>query len=130
MRFGRARKPITKLTQAEHRRILHRRVRERVRGTAERPRLSVFRSLKHIYVQVIDDISGRTLASASSRDPQLRAQVAYGGNVAAAKAVGKVLAERARAAGVTQVVFDRGGYQYHGRVKALADAAREAGLKF
>ncbi len=130
MRFGRARKPITKLTQGEHRRILHRRMRERVQGSAERPRLSVFRSLKNIYAQVIDDRSGQTLASASSRDQQLRAQVAYGGNVAAAKAVGKAVAERAKAAGVTQVVFDRGGYQYHGRVKALADAAREAGLKF
>ncbi len=130
MRFGRARKPITKLTQDEHRRILHRRMRERVQGSAERPRLSVFRSLKNIYAQVIDDRSGQTLASASSRDQQLRAQVAYGGNVAAAKAVGKAVAEGAKAAGVTQVVFDRGGYRYHGRVKALADAAREAGLKF
>ena len=130
MRFGRARKPITKLTQSEHRRILHRRMRERVQGSAERPRLSVFRSLKNIYAQVIDDIGGRTLASASSRDQQLRAQAAYGGNVAAAKAVGKAVAEQAKTAGVTQVVFDRGGYQYHGRVKALADAAREAGLKF
>ncbi|HXE75940.1 MAG TPA: 50S ribosomal protein L18 [Candidatus Xenobia bacterium] len=130
MRFGRARKPVTKLTQSQHRRILHRRVRERVHGTAERPRLSVFRSLKHIYAQVIDDRAGRTLASASSRDKQVREQVAYGGNVAAAKAVGKAVAERAKAAGVTRVVFDRGGYQYHGRVKALADAAREAGLQF
>ena len=130
MRFGRARKPITKLTQSEHRRILHRRVRERVAGTTERPRLSVFRSLKHIYAQVIDDRDGRTLAAASTRDKQVREQVAYGGNVAAAKAVGTAVAERAKAAGVTKVVFDRGGYQYHGRVKALADAAREAGLQF
>ena len=130
MRFGRAHKPISKLTQSEHRRILHRRVRERVAGSAERPRLSVFRSLKHIYAQVIDDRDGRTLAAASTRDKQVREQVAYGGNVAAAKAVGKAVAERAKAAGVTKVVFDRGGYQYHGRVKALADAAREAGLQF
>jgi large subunit ribosomal protein L18 len=130
MRFGRARKPIVKITRSRHREILHRRVRKTVRGTTERPRLSVFRSLKHIYAQVIDDLAGRTLAAASSRDQDVRAQASYGGNVAAAKIVGKAIAERARAAGVSQVVFDRGGYQYHGRVKALADAAREAGLKF
>lgn len=99
-------------------------------GTENRPRLSVFRSLKHIYAQVIDDREGRTLASASSLDKQVRQQAAYGGNIAAAKVVGKVLGERAKQAGVTRVVFDRGGYQYHGRVKALADAAREAGLEF
>jgi large subunit ribosomal protein L18 len=101
-----------------------------VGGTEARPRLSVFRSLKHIYAQVIGDRDGRTLVSASSLDKQVRQQVSYGGNVAAARAVGKVLGERARQAGVTQVVFDRGGYKYHGRVKALAEAAREAGLEF
>lgn len=130
MRFGHARKPILKISRGEHRHILQRRVRETLQGTTERPRLSVFRALKHIYAQVIDDVAGRTLAAASTADKQVRAQVSYGGNIAAAKAVGKVIAERARAAGVDKVVFDRGGYQYHGRVKALAEAAREAGLKF
>jgi large subunit ribosomal protein L18 len=130
MRFGQARKPVSRLTRDEHRRRLHRRVRVRVRGTPERPRLSVFRSLKNIFAQIVDDTRGRTLVSASSLDKQLRAQVPYGGNVAAAKAVGKTLGERARVAGVTRVVFDRGGYQYHGRVKALAEAARAAGLQF
>lgn len=103
-------------------------LRRRIRGTAERPRLSVFRSLKHIYAQVIDDLSGRTLASASTRDAEKPG--GSGGNVAAAKAVGRTVAERAIKAGVSQVVFDRNGYRYHGRVKALADAAREGGLKF
>jgi large subunit ribosomal protein L18 len=130
MRFGRARKPVAKLSRTQHRRQVHRRVRRRVGGTEARPRLSVFRSLKHIYAQVIGDRDGRTLVSASSLDKQVRQQVSYGGNVAAARAVGKVLGERARQAGVTQVVFDRGGYKYHGRVKALAEAAREAGLEF
>jgi len=129
-RFGPARKPVSKLTRVEHRRQIHRRVRQRVRGTPERPRLSVFRSLKNIFAQVVDDTHGRTLASASSLDKEVRAQAKYGGNVAAAKIIGKVLGQRARAAGVERVVFDRGGYQYHGRVQALAEAAREAGLKF
>lgn len=130
MRFGRARKPASKVTRNEHRRRVHRRVRQRVTGNEARPRLSVFRSHKHIYAQVVDDTQGRTLASASSADKQVRAQLSYGGNVAAAKVVGKILGERARQAGVTRVAFDRGGYQYHGRVKALAEAAREAGLEF
>ena len=99
-------------------------------GTPERPRLCVYRSLGHIYAQVIDDHSGRTLVSASSLDKETRAQIKGGGNVAAAKVVGKAIAERALAAGIQQVVFDRGGYKYHGRVEALANAAREAGLKF
>ncbi|MGH9804711.1 MAG: 50S ribosomal protein L18 [Candidatus Acidiferrales bacterium] len=130
MRFGRARKPVAKLTRAEHRRTIHRRVRTRVTGDEGRPRLSVFRSLKHIYAQVVDDATGRTLVAASSLEKQVRQQASYGGNIAAAKVVGLVLGERAKKAGVTRVVFDRGGYQYHGRVKALADAAREAGLNF
>ncbi len=104
-------------------------LRQRIRGTPDRPRLSVFRSLKHIYAQVIDDLAGRTLASASTRDPSGPGS-ASGGNVDAAKAVGRTVAERAMKAGVTAVVFDRNGYRYHGRVKALADAAREGGLKF
>ncbi|MBM4113058.1 MAG: 50S ribosomal protein L18 [Phycisphaerae bacterium] len=103
-------------------------LRQRIRGTPARPRLSVFRSLKHIYAQVIDDLSGRTLASASSRDGA--ASTKAGGNVDAAKIVGRSVAERATKAGVKAVVFDRNGYRYHGRVKALADAAREGGLSF
>lgn len=109
--------------------------RDRVRRSIKkvlngRPRLSVHRSSKQIYAQIIDDAQGHTLASASSLDKDLRAELASGANIAAAAAVGKALAERAKAAGVTQVVFDRGGYLYHGRVKALADAAREGGLEF
>jgi large subunit ribosomal protein L18 len=106
------------------------RVRKRVRGTLERPRLSVFRTHKHVYAQVIDDMAGRTLAAASTLDKDLRGDVKNGGNKAAAAAIGKAIAERALAAGVQQVAFDRGQFQYHGRVAALAQAAREAGLKF
>ena len=130
MRFGRAKKRVAKITRAEHRQRIHRRIRVRVSGTPAQPRLSVFRSHKHIAAQVIDDVSGRTLASASSRDKGLRAAVRAGGNIAAAQAVGQALGETAAKAGVTRVVFDRGGYKYHGRVRALADAARAAGLKF
>jgi large subunit ribosomal protein L18 len=107
----------------------HERVRRRVSGTVERPRLNIYRSNLHIYAQVIDDTRGHTVASASSVDPGLRTDV-KGGNVDGAIAVGKLVAERALAAGVTKVVYDRGGYLYHGRVKALADAAREGGLDF
>jgi len=106
----------------------HHRVRKLVRGTAERPRLSVFRSNKHVTAQVIDDITGRTLAAASTVEGDLRSGPTA--NKAAAASVGKLVAERARAAGVTKVVFDRGGNLYHGRVAAVADAAREAGLEF
>jgi large subunit ribosomal protein L18 len=106
------------------------RVRRFIRGTAERPRLSVFRTDKHIYAQVIDDVAGRTLASASSMDKQIRAGITFGGNKDAAEAIGKAVAERAKAAGVTKVCFDRGEFRYHGRVAALADAARAAGLEF
>lgn len=115
--------------EAVRRRIRHR-IRRQVKGSAERPRLAVFRSLKHIYVQAIDDAAGTTLAHASSLDPELKASGPRGGNVAAAKAVGGAIAARLRAAGIESVVFDRGGYLYHGRVRALAEAAREAGLKF
>jgi large subunit ribosomal protein L18 len=108
----------------------HRRVRKRVSGTPERPRLAVFRSLNHIYAQVIDDTAGATLAAASTLDPSLRSALKSGGDVEAAKAVGKLIAERAREKGVEKVVFDRGGYLYHGRVQHLADAAREGGLQF
>lgn len=110
----------------EVRTAVHRRIRRKVRGTTERPRLAVYRSLNHIYAQVIDDEKSRTLASASTTEKTLRAQT--GGNIDAAKRVGQAIAERALAAGVEQVVFDRGGYLYHGRVKALTDAARAAGL--
>ncbi|HET7342106.1 MAG TPA: 50S ribosomal protein L18 [Methylomirabilota bacterium] len=108
----------------------HYRLRRWVRGTAARPRLAVFRSLNHIYAQMVDDETGRTLVAADSRSKAFRAGQPKGGNVAAAKAVGEQLAQKAKAAGITQVVFDRGGYQYHGRVKALADAARAGGLTF
>src|SRR5579871_27428 len=103
----------------------HRRVRAKVSGTAERPRLNVSRSLQHIYAQLIDDTTGRTLVAASTLDKNLRGQGRTGGNVEAAKAVGKLIAERGQEKGVTAVVFDRGGYKYHGRVRALADGARE-----
>lgn len=109
----------------------HMRLRNRIRGTGERPRLAVFKSLKHVYAQVIDDLEGRTLVSASSLDPEVRSQVdADNATVETAKAVGKTVAERAKEKGVGRVVFDRGGYVYHGKVKALADAARESGLEF
>ena len=106
---------------------IHRRIRKKVRGSAARPRMAVYRSLKHIYVQLIDDDSGRTIAMASSRDKE--ASGSYGGNIAAAVDVGKRVAERAVAVGLKEVVFDRGGNRYHGRVKALAGAAREVGLQ-
>ena len=122
--------PVRKLSRNAHRQRIHLRVRMRVAGSPERPRLCVHRSSDHIYAQVIDDQSGRTVASASSLDKETRKEIKGGGNVAAAKVIGKKIAERARAAGVEQVVFDRGGYKYHGRVAALAAAAREAGLKF
>ena len=108
----------------------HRRVRRRVSGTAERPRLSVYRSLNQIYAQLIDDTSARTLLSVSSIDPELRKELSSGGNVEAARRVGETLGARAKALGVTRVVFDRGGYLYHGRVAALAEGARAGGLEF
>jgi len=112
--------------RAEIRRGVHSRIRKKVRGTADRPRLAVFRSLNHIYAQVIDDDSGKTIATASTTEKALAGS--SGGNIDAAKRVGAAVAERAKAAGVENVVFDRGGYVYHGRVKALLDATREAGL--
>jgi len=121
---------VRKLSKDAHRRRIHARVRTRVVGTSERPRFCVYRSLDHIYAQIIDDRSGRTIASGSSVDKETKKNLKGGGNIASAKAVGKIIAERAKAAGVAKVVFDRGGYKYHGRVKALADAAREAGLQF
>ena len=106
------------------------RVRRHIRGTADRPRLSVFRTHKHIYAQIIDDSTGRTLVSASTMDKKLQGDVGFGGNQAAASAIGRAVAERAKASGISKVSFDRGEFRYHGRVAALADAAREAGLEF
>jgi large subunit ribosomal protein L18 len=116
----------------KHRRRLRRRyhVRKKTAGTAERPRLNVFRSSKHIYVQLIDDVQGTTLAAASTRSKDVAAGVSYGGNKKAAAVVGKKIAEIAKEKGISKVAFDRGHYRYHGRIKALADAAREAGLQF
>jgi large subunit ribosomal protein L18 len=108
---------------------VHERIRKKILGTEERPRLNVYRSLNHIYVQLIDDHKSATLVSANSAEGK-KGERRTGGNLAAAKVVGKAIAERAQAKGISHVVFDRGGYLYHGRVKALADAAREAGLKF
>jgi len=118
---------IQKLAKKQIRSVVHKRIRRKLRGTAERPRLAVFRSIAHIYAQVIDDTQGKTVVAASSADKAHRTK---GGNLAAAKAIGTAVAERAKEQGITKVVFDRGGYQYHGRVKALADAARAAGLEF
>ncbi len=118
---------IQKIPRNQLRLRIHRRIRKKVRGTPERPRLAVFRSLRHIYAQVIDDTRGHTLAAASSLE---KGRTANGGNVQGAREVGRLIAERALAKGIRKVVFDRGGYRYHGRVKALADAAREAGLEF
>ena len=112
------------------RRRIHVRIRRRIRGQEQNLRLNVYRSSQHIYAQLVDDRRGHTVVSASSRDEEVRKTLKSGGNVAAAKVVGKVLATRAKEHGVSQVVFDRGGYAYHGRVRALADAAREGGLKF
>jgi large subunit ribosomal protein L18 len=106
---------------------IHKRIRKSLRGTPERPRLAVYRSIAHIYAQIIDDRKGVTIVAASSND---KGSKANGGNVAGAREVGRAVAERAKEKGITKVVFDRGGYLYHGRVKALADAAREAGLEF
>ena len=113
-------------SRSDIRQGVHSRIRKKVKGSAERPRLAVFRSLNHIYAQVIDDQSGTTLATASSTEKSLG--VKSGGNIEAAKTIGKAIAERAQAAGISHVVFDRGGYVYHGRVKALLDATREGGL--
>jgi large subunit ribosomal protein L18 len=118
---------IRNIDKKEIRTRVHKRIRRKLAGTTERPRLAVFRSVAHIYAQVIDDSKGVTLVSASSVD---KGGKTNGGNVAAAKAIGKLVAERAKEKGVAHVVFDRGGYPYHGRIKALADAARAAGLEF
>lgn len=108
----------------------HRRIRVKLKGTSEAPRLAVYRSTKHIYAQIIDDVKGVTLVSASSDDKELKAKLAHGGNIEAAKTVGEALAKRAAEKNICDVVFDRGGFLYHGRIAALADAAREGGLNF
>jgi len=120
---------IVKTSKNEVRRRVHKRIRKKLLGTPERPRLNVYRSLNHLYAQLIDDLNGTTLVAAASTEGA-KGQHKSGGNLAAAKDVGKRIAERALAKGMKKVVFDRGGYLYHGRVKALADAAREAGLEF
>jgi len=117
-------------TKEDIRQRIRNRIRKKIHGSPERPRLAVFRSQGHIYAQVIDDDQGRTLCAASSLDKELKAKQKRGANVASAKEVGQLIAGRAKEKGIAAVVFDRGGFQYHGRIKALADAAREAGLKF
>lgn len=121
---------ITKGDKNKARLKRHLRVRKKITGTTERPRLNVFRSSKHVYAQIIDDIQGVTIVSASTQDKELKDQIGNGGNIDAAVKVGSLVAQRAKEKGIGQVVFDRGGYLYHGRIKALADAAREAGLEF
>ncbi|HPU69944.1 MAG TPA: 50S ribosomal protein L18 [Coprothermobacter proteolyticus] len=121
---------IVEASRAELRRVRHKRIRKHITGTAERPRLCVFRSSRHIYAQIIDDQNGHTLVSASTLEEQLRDQVKGLKKTEQAAAVGRLIAERALEKGIKTVVFDRGGYKYHGRVKALADASREAGLEF
>jgi large subunit ribosomal protein L18 len=120
-------------TKNDRRERIHLRQRKRITGTNERPRLSIFRSVTHIYAQVIDDMTGQTLASAGSNEPSLKGAFAKGvrgGNLKGAEAVGKAIAERSVQKGITRVVFDRGGFLYHGRIRAVADAARKAGLEF
>ena len=121
---------INKPSKNESRKIRHLRVRRKIQGTPERPRLNVYRSLNNIYTQIIDDINGTTLVAASSLDKEIRDNISNGGNKEAAKQVGKLIAARALEKGIDKVVFDRGGYIYHGRVKELSEGAREAGLKF
>ena len=121
---------VTKPNSNKQREIRHKRVRNKISGTAERPRLNVYRSLNHIYAQIIDDVAQNTLVSASTLDKEVKSKVEGTGNKAAAKAVGELVAKRAIEKGIKNVVFDRGGYIYHGRVKELAEAAREAGIEF
>ncbi len=121
---------IKTVNRKEQTRKRHNRLRVKLMGTTEAPRLAVYRSTKHIYAQIIDDIKGVTLVSASSVDPELKSKISHGGNIEAAKLVGELIAKRAAKAKIKDVVFDRGGFLYHGRVSALADAAREGGLNF
>ncbi|MGA1796037.1 MAG: 50S ribosomal protein L18 [bacterium] len=118
------------MDRKENRNARHERVRKKVKGTGERPRLAVFKSASHIYAQLIDDVQSTTIVSASTIDPAFKKQMSSTGNIAAAKLVGQMIAERAKEKGVEAIIFDRGGFIYHGRIKALAEAARETGLKF
>ncbi|WP_261303071.1 50S ribosomal protein L18 [Paenibacillus andongensis] len=121
---------ITKSDKNKARLKRHLRVRKKIEGTTARPRLNIFRSSKHMYAQLIDDTTGVTIVAASTQDKELKSEIGNGGNVEAARKVGALIAQRAKEKGLDKVVFDRGGYLYHGRVQALADAAREAGLEF
>jgi large subunit ribosomal protein L18 len=121
---------ISQIDRSTERRRVHKRIRQKVTGSVNRPRLCVYRSSKYVYVQIIDDTQGKTLAAASSVEKNVRGDLKQAGNIQAAKLVGKAIAERAKAKGIETVVFDRGGYLYHGRIKAVAEAARESGLKF
>ena len=121
---------INPIDRSNERRRIHKRIREKVSGSAQRPRLYVYRSSNHMYAQIIDDAQGKTLVAASTAEKDVRGDLKQAGNIKASKLVGKAIAERARAKGIETVVFDRGGYLYHGRIKAVAEAARESGLKF
>ncbi len=121
---------ITAMDRASERRRIHKRIRRRISGSSSRPRLCIYRSSKYVYAQIVDDTKGATLVAASTAEKDLRGDLKNGGNIQASKLVGKAVAERARAKGIESVVFDRGGYLYHGRIKAVAEAARESGLKF
>ena len=121
---------ITPIDRSSERRRIHKRIRQKISGNVNRPRLCIYRSLKYIYAQIVDDSQGRTLVAASTAEKSLRGDLKQAGNIQASKLVGKAIAERAKAKGIEAVVFDRGGYLYHGRIKAVADAARESGLKF
>jgi large subunit ribosomal protein L18 len=121
---------ITPIDRATERRRIHKRIRNKISGSTARPRLCIYRSSKYIYAQIVDDTQGRTLVAASTAEKEVRGDLKQAGNIQASKVVGKAIAERAKAKGIELVVFDRGGYLYHGRIKAVADAARESGLKF
>ncbi len=121
---------ITPIDRSVERRRIHKRIRQKISGNVGRPRLCIYRSLKYIYAQIVDDSQGKTLVAASTAEKNVRGDLKQGGNIQASKLVGKTIAERAKAKGIEAVVFDRGGYLYHGRIKAVAEAAREAGLKF
>lgn len=121
---------IQPIDRSRERQRIHRRIRRKISGSSARPRLCVYRSSKYIYAQIVDDTQGKTLVAASTREKDIRGDLKNAGNIQASKLVGKAIAERAKAKGIESVVFDRGGYLYHGRIKALADAARESGLKF
>jgi len=121
---------IIPMDRASERRRIHKRIRQKISGKPDRPRLCIYRSLKYIYAQIVDDSQGKTLVAASTTEKDIRGQLKQAGNIQASKLVGKHIAERAKAKGIKTVVFDRGGYLYHGRVKAVAEAARESGLEF